>query len=303
MSAKKIVVKIVDQDATKVWQDQCIVIVTFGNANAQFAFDRSSATVTVGTNNDKTGYSLAADQSGVTVGTVNSVVGDVNINMGQALPTTPTAGTVGQALKDADDNLDATVSSRSTFDPANDTVTVGTNNDKTGYYIAGTKTTLDALNDIAAADVWAVATRTITGGTVDSVVNDVNVNLNQVLPTTPSAGTVGEALKNADTYLDAAVSSRSTFNASTDQVTVGTNNDKTGYSLSATGIDAIHDEVVEGTLTLRQIVRIILSVLAGKSAGGGSSTVVFRDLADTKNRVSATVDTNGNRTSVTVDGS
>lgn len=39
------------------------------------------------------------------------------------------------------------------FDPAVDTVTVGTNSDKTGYSISGVKTTLDALNDISAANV------------------------------------------------------------------------------------------------------------------------------------------------------
>ncbi|MDI6756456.1 MAG: hypothetical protein QME32_00370 [Endomicrobiia bacterium] len=37
--------------------------------------------------------------------------------------------------------------------------------DKTGYSISGTKTTLDALNDITAASVWAVATRLLTAGT------------------------------------------------------------------------------------------------------------------------------------------
>src|SRR3990172_10578914 len=47
-------------------------------------------------------------------------------------------------------------------------VTVATNSDKTGYSIAGTKTTLDALNDITAASVWAVATRSITGGAIDT---------------------------------------------------------------------------------------------------------------------------------------
>ncbi len=41
-------------------------------------------------------------------------------------------------------------------------VTVGTNTDKTGYSISGTKTTLDALNDITAASVWSAATRTLT---------------------------------------------------------------------------------------------------------------------------------------------
>jgi hypothetical protein len=43
------------------------------------------------------------------------------------------------------------------------------------------------------------------------------------------------------------------------------------------------------------------SVLAGKSSGGGSATVRFRDLADTKDRIEADVDSNGNRTSVTLD--
>jgi hypothetical protein len=35
-------------------------------------------------------------------------------------------------------------------------------NDKTGFSIAGTKQTLDSLNDIAAAAVWAAGTRTLT---------------------------------------------------------------------------------------------------------------------------------------------
>lgn len=78
--------------------------------------------------------------------------------------------------------------------------------------------------------------------------------------------------------------------------------DKTGFRLSSTGVDDILDEVVEGTLTLRHIVKIVLSVLAGKTTGGGTTSVYFRDSADSKNRVAATVDSNGNRSSVTLDG-
>lgn len=77
---------------------------------------------------------------------------------------------------------------------------------------------------------------------------------------------------------------------------------KTGYALSAAGVDAIIDEVVEGTLTLRQMLRILKAATAGKSAGGGTATLTFRDVADSKNRISATVDANGNRTAITVDG-
>lgn len=43
----------------------------------------------------------------------------------------------------------------STFNSASNQVIVATNNDKTGYSISGTKTTLDALNDITSANIWA----------------------------------------------------------------------------------------------------------------------------------------------------
>lgn len=78
--------------------------------------------------------------------------------------------------------------------------------------------------------------------------------------------------------------------------------DKTGFSLSAAGIDSIFDEVVEGTLTFRQIQRIKLAALGGKSTGGGTTALKFRDNADGKDRISATVDNNNNRTAMTLDG-
>lgn len=62
--------------------------------------------------------------------------------------------------------------------------------------------------------------------------------------------------------------------------------------------DAWLARVVEGANTLGDAIRLMLSVLTGKSSGGGGATIVFRDLADSKNRISATVDGNGNRTAV-----
>lgn len=59
-------------------------------------------------------------------------------------------------------------------------------------------------------------------------------------------------------------------------------------------------EVIESGYTAAEILRILASVAAGKSSGQPSSPV-FRDLGDTKDRVSGTVDGSGNRTSVTVD--
>lgn len=71
-------------------------------------------------------------------------------------------------------------------------------------------------------------------------------------------------------------------------------------TLTSATIDSIWDEVVEGSTTVRQGLRGILSVLLGKVARSSTSWV-SRDLADTKNRVSANTDANGARDSVTRD--
>lgn len=83
--------------------------------------------------------------------------------------------------------------------------------------------------------------------------------------------------------------------------TVTTVSDKTGYRLSATGVDDIFDEAVEGTTTLRQMARGWFAALLGKSSGHESGTPKYRDIADSKNRIDATTDANGNRTAVTTD--
>lgn len=55
----------------------------------------------------------------------------------------------------------------------------------------------------------------------------------------------------------------------------------------------------DGTaISLAGAIKLILAVLTGKSSGGGTATIVFRDINDAKNRISATVDANGNRTAI-----
>jgi hypothetical protein len=62
-------------------------------------------------------------------------------------------------------------------------------------------------------------------------------------------------------------------------------------------------EVIESGLTAAEVLKLILAVSAGKSSGGSTTTITFRDTGDTKDRVLATVDSNGNRTAVTLDAS
>jgi hypothetical protein len=67
--------------------------------------------------------------------------------------------------------------------------------------------------------------------------------------------------------------------------------------------DALLDRAngVETGYTLRQAHRLLLSGMAGKVAGAATTTVTIRDVNDTKNRITATVDSSGNRTALTID--
>lgn len=59
---------------------------------------------------------------------------------------------------------------------------------------------------------------------------------------------------------------------------------------------------VESNLTVRQALKLIAAATAGKISGAGGSTITIRNaVADTDNRIVATVDGNGNRTAITYD--
>lgn len=60
-------------------------------------------------------------------------------------------------------------------------------------------------------------------------------------------------------------------------------------------------EVIEAGLTAAELLRLLTAAMAGKVSGAGSGTITFRDLADSKARIVATVDSDGNRTAVTRD--
>jgi hypothetical protein len=62
--------------------------------------------------------------------------------------------------------------------------------------------------------------------------------------------------------------------------------------------DAVLTAAVDGTTTLQESLRLHNAALGGKSSGLDVGAPVFRDLADTKDRITATTDANGNRSAV-----
>lgn len=84
--------------------------------------------------------------------------------------------------------------------------------------------------------------------------------------------------------------------------------DKAGYGLTSAERDAIATamidlvDAIETGMTPRQALRVALAVLAGKVSGASGTTVTFRNAAaDSKDRIVATVDSDGNRSAVTLD--
>ena len=61
--------------------------------------------------------------------------------------------------------------------------------------------------------------------------------------------------------------------------------------------------IADGSYDLQEMMRVIFAACACKSTGGGTSNLKFRDGADSKDRIAATVDANGNRIAITLDGS
>jgi hypothetical protein len=162
-------------------------------------------------------------------------------------------------------NLDATVSSRSTYAggavaSVTAAVTVGTNNDKTGY----------ALSAAGVQAVWDALTSALT--TVGSIGKRIADNLDAAItsrmatytqptgflaasfpgsvasPTNITAGVITTVtnLTNAPTAGDFTATMKTSLNSATPAVTVS---NKTGFSLSAAGITAIWDEPVTGHAT------------------------------------------------------
>jgi hypothetical protein len=122
-------------------------------------------------------------------------------------------------------NLDAAISSRSTFNSASDEVTVSTNNDKTGYSISGTKTTLDDLNDIAASAIVSGGAITTSGGAVSNVTLVDTTTTNSDMRGTDGANTVAPdnasiaaILVDTGTDIPASIAALNNFNPATDTV-------------------------------------------------------------------------------------
>lgn len=110
------------------------------------------------------------------------------------------------------------------------------------------------------------------------------------LPASPAA--VGSAMTLASGAITAAVVATGAIDA-----------DAIATDAAQEIADAILDRTdgVETSLTLRQALRLVVAAASAKLSGAATTTIVIRNYGDTKDRITATVDANGNRTAITYD--
>ena len=152
---------------------------------ADLAITASTGKVTVGTNDDKTGYSVTGTVSADVVSLSGDSTAADNLEADyDGIGYNNSASTIGTSTTNTDmwgtDSAFLAASAPSNFGDLEITastgrVTVGTNSAKTGYSISGTLQTLDALNNFdPAADTVANVTTagTVTNGVTVSTISD-----------------------------------------------------------------------------------------------------------------------------------
>ena len=95
-----------------------------------------------------------------------------------------------------------------------------------------------------------------------------------------------------------------TFGTIGDVVTAGYSQT---VSISISDADAekialyVWQKQLENGYQAQELMRLFASALGAKASGLDADTPLYRDLADSKNRITAVTDKNGNRTSITLD--
>lgn len=155
-------------------------------------------------------------------------------------------------------------------------VTVGTNNDKSNYALSAAG--VDAVwDEILSGHLGAGST-----GAALQAAGSAGDPWSTPLPGTYANGTAGNIIGNR---VNTTISSRA----------------QPSDIPSATSVAAaVWATIIESTYSATQLMRGFASALLGK-ASGLPTNPAYRDMADTKDRIVASTDTNGNRTSVTRD--
>jgi len=245
--------------------------------------------VTVGTNNDKTGYSLtqAFPSNFATLGINASGHVERVTLVDTTTANTDMRGTDG-ANTTAPDN--AGISSNGT----------ALSDIKGTGFVANTHSLKQILDDVTGLNGDAMrgtdGANTTTPPTAAAIRTEIDSNSTQLAKLGTPADDLSADIAAAKAVVDAILS-----DTGTDGVAISA---ATANQIADAWLDRV--DGIEGganSLTPRQAMRIIISAVSQILSGAATTTVRTRDTNDTKDRLVVTVDSDGNRTAVTMDAS
>ena len=165
--------------------------------------------------------------------------------------------------------------------------------------LSGNISTTDAQLDqivalIAALSASISTTNAELAATLEMIANGIT-----------ASGTLTDADVSALAYLVSALSGSGSFTLVDNFSTAAMSADissVTELSPDSLATAVLDNSEVEDTLSVREALRLISAAVAGKLSGAAGTTVTIRNaVADDKDRIVATVDSNGNRTAITYD--
>jgi hypothetical protein len=153
-----------------------------------------------------------------------------------------------------------------------------------------------AADLIVSAQAALTASATVSGNVIAALQGAAGlVASGQVAAAAQALGSLLASLDGSG-VVSATPRARGVLAATLDTAAVG---ETTPGTVAAEILDA---QIVEAGMTVRQALRLCAAALAGKVSGAEGATVTFRNAAaDSKDRIVASVDANGNRTAVTLD--
>lgn len=243
---------------------------------------------------------------------------------GTAVPAAAADAAGGLPISDAggldlDARLDAAVSSR--LAPT----TAGRTLDVTAGGCAGidwanveAPTTTVGLTGTTIATTQVVASVSGAVGSVSGLtasdVGAIKTRVELALPAVAPAANGGLGTVDASNYIAGIAGTKNQLDDLNDLAAAGV---RTAVGLASANLDTQLDALptaaenaaalldlsngIETSITPRQAIRLILASAAGKLSGAATTTIVIRNVGDSKDRITATVDADGNRTAVTTD--
>lgn len=267
-----------DVDASAIWNyvDRTLTSAGASGATAQEVWEYGSRSLT-----DKSGFSLSVTPP--TAGTIADAVWN------EARSGHTSSGTFGQGIASVQGNVTGSVATVS--NPVTITQTVAANviqiqnTDLTGddsqipdgfsyfFNVLAPSLTINDIRDFSDTEIQQIRYRLGLDGATNTPSVDPTLSVSIV---------------------DGSITSATFDNSTAFPLTED--------SSLANIADAVLDEVVETGWTLRELVRILAAYAAGRTSGSGTTSVAIRDILNTKNRITASLDEDGNRVGVTLVG-